>query len=385
MDGSSRAIVVGAGMAGMSCALRLAEAGIDYLLIGDGLGGRIRYSETEKVNFGAYFVMANYGHAKRLLPLDGWINPLSCTFHDGAGHGWSTIGLHTLRRLPGFAKFAFQSIRFMRHYGPYKRNCLKMSQREALAHNPFIGRLFTQRASEWVAQHGLDAVVTDYIGKFSYACTGAQLDSLTALDFLNVTQGLLLPIHRFRFDEAAMEKRLGGHFLRDRVTALNSEGGRHMVTCASGATYETDRLVLATPAVETQRLLELPAIRKSCRLYVHHVRATLRSDCTKHSLNLFPFESPLILTAVQPDGTYLVYAREPDTDLGLVCETFEPITTVAWENAMYVDGNPFMEQQHGPGLYVAGDHNGLGLEPAAISGIYAANQVIGRSSAVRPV
>ena len=35
-----------------------------------------------------------------------------------------------------------------------------------------------------------------------------------------------------------------------------------------------------------------------------------------------------------------------------------------------------MEQQYGEDIYVAGDHNGLGLEPAAISGIFAANQII---------
>lgn len=47
---------------------------------------------------------------------------------------------------------------------------------------------------------------------------------------------------------------------------------------------------------------------------------------------------------------------------------------------MYVQGAAFMEQQYGAGLYVAGDHNGLGLEPAAISGIFAANQIIGQEA-----
>jgi hypothetical protein len=47
-----------------------------------------------------------------------------------------------------------------------------------------------------------------------------------------------------------------------------------------------------------------------------------------------------------------------------------------WEKAMYIQGSAYMEQQYGDHIYVAGDHNGLGLEPAAISGIYAANQII---------
>jgi uncharacterized FAD-dependent dehydrogenase len=43
---------------------------------------------------------------------------------------------------------------------------------------------------------------------------------------------------------------------------------------------------------------------------------------------------------------------------------------------MYVYGDAYLEQEYSEGLYVAGDHNGLGLEPTAISGIYAANQII---------
>ena len=46
---------------------------------------------------------------------------------------------------------------------------------------------------------------------------------------------------------------------------------------------------------------------------------------------------------------------------------------------MYIQGAAFMEQQIGDDIYIAGDHNGLGLEPAAISGIFAANQIINKS------
>jgi len=83
-----------------------------------------------------------------------------------------------------------------------------------------------------------------------------------------------------------------------------------------------------------------------------------------------------MLTVKQHDGSYLVYSRNKDTDLCQICEYFELLASMAWEKAMYVQGRAFMEQQYGDGIYVAGDHNGLGLEPAAISGIFAANQII---------
>jgi len=77
------------------------------------------------------------------------------------------------------------------------------------------------------------------------------------------------------------------------------------------------------------------------------------------------------------DGSYLVYTRENDDQLlNLVCESYEVIGQKGWEKAMFVYGQAYVEQNYGERLFVAGDHNGLGLEPTAISGVYAANQII---------
>ena len=40
----AKTIIVGGGMAGMSCAMQLLEAGQDFLLVTDNLGGRIQYA-----------------------------------------------------------------------------------------------------------------------------------------------------------------------------------------------------------------------------------------------------------------------------------------------------------------------------------------------------
>jgi hypothetical protein len=87
-----------------------------------------------------------------------------------------------------------------------------------------------------------------------------------------------------------------------------------------------------------------------------------------------------MLTAKQFDGTYLIYGREKDIDLNQVCDRFDVLSMVTWEKAMYVFGKAYLEQQYDDGLFVAGDHNGLGLEPTAISGIYAANRVINKTA-----
>ncbi|WP_449385849.1 hypothetical protein [Cellulomonas soli] len=79
---------------------------------------------------------------------------------------------------------------------------------------------------------------------------------------------------------------------------------------------------------------------------------------------------------MQDDGSVLVYSREPEVDLDALFVRHELLARRDWDKAMYVSGRAYVEQQYGESTYVAGDHNGLGLEPAAISGVYAARQIL---------
>jgi hypothetical protein len=372
------AVIVGAGSAGLSCARKLQDAGADFRIVSDTLGGRIAYDPEQKVNFGAYFVMANYHHASQLVRRETWINPLSCRFHDGHGGSYATLSGHTLAESPELARFAVVMAGFMRHYARYKKNCESMPQRAAMEVDPYIGRLFSQPAQEFIDGHRLGKVAEDYIAEFAYACTGVALDSITALDFCNVSQGLVLPIHRFSFDADGERARLGGHLVEDTVTGYAEDGGLHEVTLAGGQTIAARSIVFATPAVVTAKFLGLGEIRDTCQLYVDHVGGVLRPGLDGEQMNLFPSSSPVIFTARQDAGSYLVYTRVPAFDLGELFTEYELIGRREWEKAMYVSGRAYLEQQYGPSTYVAGDHNGLGLEPAAISGVYAARQILNK-------
>lgn len=370
------AVIIGAGSAGLSCAYTLKDAGADFRLVSETMGGRIVYDRAAGVNFGAYFVMNNYHNAKKLVTRRTWINPFSCRFHDGAGASFPTIGLNTLRRAPGFASFAAVMARFMRHYAQFKKNCEYVSQREAMEMDPYIKELFWQPASEVIAKYRLGSVARDYVSKFSYACTGSDMDTITALDFLNVSQGLVQPIHRFEFDEDAHIAALGERYVPGTVAEHQLDGVVHTVTLADGQTVQAHNVIFATPAVVTAKFLGLGDIRDTCQLYVEHVVGRIRPGMDDKEMNLFPFTSPVIFTALQDDGSYLVYSREPVIDLDKLFLDYQIIGRRDWDKAMYVTGRSYVEQQYGESTYVAGDHNGLGLEPTAISGIYAARQVL---------
>lgn len=56
---------------------------------------------------------------------------------------------------------------------------------------------------------------------------------------------------------------------------------------------------------------------------------------------------------------------------------YKIVKMIDWLEALFVYGDTILQQNYDKNLYIAGDHNGLGMEPAAISGIYAANQILG--------
>lgn len=363
-------------MAGMSCAMKLLEAGEDFLLVTDDLGGRIKYSAEAKVNFGAYFVMASYVNAKRLVSKGRWINPLDSCFHNSADERFKAVSWHTLTQLSGLVRFYFALREYSKHYEVFKQRCLTIPQKEALKADRYLEKIFSMPATQFAKEKNIEQVVADYVSKFGYACTGASLEQISALDFLNVSMGMITPIHCLIFEPENVAQRLGKHLVSESVISVEKWSGGYIVSGDSGQAYRAENVVIATPAVVTQKLLGLEAVRKASSIYVFHIKADLKPMYRGASMNLFPSTSEFMLTVKQHDGSYLVYSRQKETDLNQICERFELLATMDWKKAMYVQGKAFMEQQYGEGIFVAGDHNGLGLEPAAISGIFAANQII---------
>jgi hypothetical protein len=321
--------------------------------------------------------MKNYDNARKLVEKETWINPISVLFNNSENDYFSTLSWRTLTMLPELLKFYLLMKRFMKHYKIFKNNCESMPQREAMKKDSYIEELFSKPASYLIKEKKIDRVAKNIISKFSYACTGVDMDKITALDFLNVSQGLVTPIYRFKFNKEKMEKTFQGNLLYDSITRVEKNENIYEVHTKSGKKYQTDNVILATPAAVTRQLLNLKTpLRTTCKLYVFHVDAKIKEKFSKKEMNVFSFESEIIFSALQDDGTHLIYTREENADLHQICTSYKVIGYHGWEKAMYVYGDAYLEQEYSEGLYVAGDHNGLGLEPTAISGIYAANQII---------
>ena len=344
-------IIVGAGMAGMTCALELKKAGVPYTLISPNIGGRVMYLKEYDMNFGAVFYMSRYTHARELLIPGKLVLPsffdLEC--HKTLSKGYGVLSGKVIATLPQLLKFfKYLTKTFQPAYGQFKADCEVMEVSAAMEKNPYIGELFAMPAEDLITQVG-----------FAKAADAAP-DTGTAPDDAAVPE-----------DAAAVTSTPSDATPRWRVT-----------TTTDGETITAQNLVMAAPADVTQRLLQ-PVIgsyeiRKPSELHAYKVRGEIKSDYAGHPLHLFDQSIPLINIGARPDGDYEVFTCEP-LDMGIFFKTYTIEHQVDWPKALFTNPALLIDQCVGDGLYRAGDHNALGMEPAAISGLFVANKILGKA------
>jgi phytoene dehydrogenase-like protein len=76
-------IIIGGGISGLACARRLHEAGREFLLITDRLGGRMFADELPMRNFGAAYVTRDYRHVLPFVGVGPRLRRRDAYFRDG--------------------------------------------------------------------------------------------------------------------------------------------------------------------------------------------------------------------------------------------------------------------------------------------------------------
>lgn len=407
-------IIVGAGCAGMNCALELKRVGRPYLLLADYMGGRIFNDDEHHMNYGAVFFFGNYDNM-----LDSEKNIIQPTtdvlpkLTDGYCHGdpdnddkeHAALSFTTLLDAPSLVRYMnFMNNEFLPHYKRFKDNCEVMEVRTALEKDPLISKLYHQTADEMIAERKFQGICDDLISMFDHACTGSRISTLSALDYLNCVQPLTLKlpslervlcIKRFDFDKEGMTERLregaGEVVLGDggTVTKVEKCAEGWCVTCENGDTYTADNLVMATPIDVTADLLRgiegVPElkVRNASVLYGYLLECEPQPAFEKGIVHIFSDKTPIIYIAKRKEGMYEIFTEVEFEKSRKFDRYFKPgwkvIGSKYWPRALFTNPNWVNPNNLAPGLILAGDCNGLGMEPAAVSGVYAANKILGKT------
>ena len=398
-------IVVGAGAAGMNCCLELQKGDREYLLISPNIGGRICNDEVRHMNYGAVFYFGTYKYMLQSgLMIEGpdvlpKLSMGSCHHDNGKQH--EPISPTTAKDMPSLLRYMkWMREEFIPRYSKFKDDCTVMEVQTALQLDPMINQLYTESAEHFIERMGFGPIAYDLISMFAHACTGTKIKDLTALDYLNTVQPLTMQIpplkllfclKRFDFDSEGTKNRLSqgsGDVLIDEVSAVQKLDQGWGVTTATGQEFTCDNLVMASPAKDTKALLEgiegVPEldVRRASQLTGYLVRGQINKDYSDHDLHLFDDTIPIIYIAKRFDGDYEVFTEvdfEETRKFDQYFDSWEVIGKKYWSHALYTAAHEALPQLLAPGLIMAGDVNGLGMEPACISGIYAANVILGKN------
>lgn len=398
-------IVVGAGAAGMNCCLELQKNDRKYLLISPNIGGRICNDEERHMNYGAVFYFGTYKYMLQsglLIPGPDVLPSLSqaCCHHDNGRGQYPPISATTVKDAPSLLKYMkWMRTEFIPRYSAFKDNCTVMEVRDALEKDPLIKELYQESAQDMIDRMGFGPICYDLISMFAHACTGTRIKDLTALDYLNAVQPLtmqippmklLFDLKRFDFDSEGTKQRLAsgsGEVLIDEVVSVAKTADGWQVATGD-KTFTCTYLVMAAPAIDAQRLLapvpevEDFEVRGASQLTGYLVRGKVKGTYRQHTVHLFDDTIPIIYIAKRFDGDYEVFTEvdfEANRRFDLYFDEWEVLGKKYWSHALYTQAAPAVPQNLAPGLVMAGDLNGLGMEPACISGIYAANKIMGRT------
>lgn len=360
------------------------------------------------MNYGAVFYFGTYKYMLASGLLKGTVDVLpklsmgQC--HHDDGKSYEPVSLTTVADAPSLFRYMkWMRDTFIPRYSAFKDNCCTMEVTAALELDPMIKELYTESAEHFIARMGFGPICHDLVSMFAHACTGTLIKDLTALDYLNTVQPLtmsivdipplklLFDLKRFDFDSEGVKARLAsgsGEVLIGEAGKVEKCPQGWAVECAEGR-FTCENLVLATPAHITPQLLAsvdgLPAldIRKASQLTGYLLRGKIRDEYAAHTLHIFDDTIPIIYVAKRLDGDYEIFT-EVDFEKGRkfdeYFEEWEVIGKKYWEYALYTAAHEALPQNLAPGLIMAGDVNGLGMEPAAISGIYAANKILGKTA-----
>jgi glycine/D-amino acid oxidase-like deaminating enzyme len=237
-------VIIGGGIAGLVCARRLHDRQRPFLLITEDVGGRIRASTDGAANVGAYYVRSDYTHVNRYVDRGRRIQRRQLLRGNPDG-SFTRSDIPLLLHLPQTLRFLRLIRTFRRHYESFKRDCLLVSQAQALRADPVLWDLYHEPASRLVERHRIEDVTQLYLAPAVRGTAFTSVDRLTAFTFLVGVLDFVLPVYEFKFRFDALTAGFEDALLFDSVTAVAPQSNRYSVHTRQGTSVTADNVVLA--------------------------------------------------------------------------------------------------------------------------------------------
>jgi phytoene dehydrogenase-like protein len=407
-----KVVVVGGGVAGLACARRLKEAGVEFMLLEAGrrVGGRIRTDEKEGflLDRGFQVLQTAYPEARHVLDYGG-LDLRSF----GAGAVIRTGGrFFTVADPLRNPKEWFQTLRAPIGSLVDRIRLVRLVKRATAAGMEEIFQEPEESTMAFLNKEGFSASMIDlfFVPFFGGVCLDPKIRASSRV-FLYVlrmfAQGdAALPARGMEQIPRQLAEKLPGGSIRTGVQVRAVEDGR--VVLDDGTIVKAPAVVVAVDGPETSRLLGLGAsagsVSETCLYFsaefrVDHPPFLLLNGEGAGPINNVSFPSS-VSPAYAPPGRSLVSvvvlgSPEDGGDrlrsrvmaqlkdwFGREAERWTPIATYRIDHALPDQRPPTENPFHArsmirPGLFVCGEHGSLpGIQWALLSGRRAADAVI---------
>jgi glycine/D-amino acid oxidase-like deaminating enzyme len=375
-------VIIGGGISGLACAQRLHESGREFVLITDRLGGRM-FAGRLLHNFGAAYATSDYRHVLAFLEKGPRLRRRDVYFRESGGKAavWLPTVLRyrrpLLRVIARLIEFR-TALNRLREAGP------RICQSHWIRRDPLLERAVKEPAAEFVKSNSLSGFVEAFIDPVVSATVFAPADRVNTFYFLASIFPCLVPTYVANLSRT-VDRLTSGFEARiqtDRVIAIEPTADGATKIATTTREFKARNVVIATPARNTREFypaidgaddpgfLEIPIV---C-LHIHGLR---RTEYKPGKIVYLGRGEPITSLVPLGPGFDVLYSRAKAPDLSPYYENHEVVGRVEWKTAVQLATSRWRPLAPRPGFFTIGDHNICGLEDSYITGLFAANQIIG--------
>ncbi len=376
------AIIVGGGVSGLSCARRLHEADKDFLLITEELGGRLLSAECCGINYGAAYMTSDYANMLQFAEKKEPLRVSDFFFFNGNTFA-NVFTLSNIRHIPKMIRFIFILIRVRRHFLKYRAQAAHRSIKECFESDPVLMEYWNMPASDFIKKYGLEELDVLYGNPVTAATAFIESSRVNAFYYIGMFFPVILKTWIVDLRNTT-EKLTAGYpdkIKIGRVTDVRKGPEGFFSVESSAGVFIAKNVVFAAPQKLLHEAYDLPKPFIQQQAYVFHLYGEKKPVYKNKKAVVFrPEDNEIFMIWELAGCADIIYSKNPNPDFSKYYDDYKIVRKLFWDPGMIIPEGELIGQKLENGVYLASDYNLSLMEDCFLTGLYAANQIIGKIS-----